>query len=63
MLPLGKDRKDFGYFHTEIAIKQSEEKAYPKTLAEYTGKLLLVGISYGKDSRKHSCVIEQFSKA
>ncbi len=47
----------------DTAIKQIKEKAYPKTLAEYTGKILLVGISYGKDSRKHSCVIEQFSKA
>ena len=43
------------------AIKQIREKQYTNGLKEYTGKVLLVGISYDKN-KKHSCVIEEIDK-
>lgn len=47
----------------ETAIRQIKEKKYPKTLEAYTGKILLIGISYDRKSRKHHCLIEQYSKS
>lgn len=41
------------------AIAQIKERQYTKTLEEYRGNLLLVGINYDKD-KKHSCVIEDW---
>jgi hypothetical protein len=46
----------------EAAIAQIKAKNYPAALAEYSGNLLLVGINYDKDSKKHSCVIETVIK-
>ncbi|MGN0485516.1 MAG: AAA family ATPase [Lachnospiraceae bacterium] len=46
----------------EGAIAQIKEKRYPEKLKEYHGNLLLVGINYEKDSKKHSCVIEQWER-
>ncbi len=43
------------------AIRQIKEKGYVHALEGYTGKLLLVGISYSKKKRKHSCEIEEWS--
>ncbi|WP_218122843.1 hypothetical protein [Selenomonas ruminantium] len=43
------------------AIRQIKEKASPKAIETYTGKILLVGINYDKQSRKHSCLIETFA--
>lgn len=43
----------------EGAIAQIKRKQYVKSLEEYKGNLLLVGINYDKESKKHSCVIEQ----
>ena len=40
------------------AIQQIKEKKYPSALAQYTGNILLVGISYDKKSKEHGCVIE-----
>lgn len=42
------------------AIRQIKEKNYPSALKEYQGNLLLVGISYERVSRRHSCVIESY---
>lgn len=42
----------------DTAIAQIKEKRYPDKIAEYTGEMLLVGISYD-DSKGHSCVIER----
>lgn len=42
----------------EGAIAQIKSRKYPVSLANYHGKLLLVGISYDKKSKKHSCKIE-----
>lgn len=41
------------------AITQIKEKKYVQALSEYQGNLLLVGINYDKESKKHACVIEQ----
>lgn len=46
----------------EGAITQIKEKRYVESLKEYQGDLLLVGINYDKDTKKHSCVIEKFAK-
>ena len=44
----------------EGAIKQIKEKKYAGSLKEYQGDLLLVGINYDKDSKKHCCLIEKY---
>lgn len=44
------------------AIDQIKEKGYVKALPEYHGSLLLVGISYDKSTRKHECIIENYSE-
>lgn len=41
------------------AIQQMKAKRYVKALAGYQGNLLLVGINYDKESKEHSCVIEE----
>jgi hypothetical protein len=42
----------------ETAIRQIKEKKYVKALEGYSGQVLLVGISYDRETRKHSCEIE-----
>jgi hypothetical protein len=45
----------------DTAIDQIKERHYPQKISEYTGDILLVGISY--DSNKgHSCIIEKLKK-
>ena len=39
------------------ALLQIKAKYYPEKIAQYTGKILLVGINYDED-KGHSCVIE-----
>lgn len=46
----------------EGAIAQIKEKRYVESLKEYHGNLLLVGINYDRDTKKHSCVIERYVK-
>ncbi len=46
----------------EGAIAQIKEKQYCRSLSEYQGNLLLVGVNYEKETRKHICVIEEFVK-
>ncbi|MGM9697574.1 MAG: AAA family ATPase [Prevotella sp.] len=49
--------------HTaDTAIDQIKRKAYPSKIAEYTGEILLVGINYDKDTKKHTCRIEKLIK-
>ena len=43
----------------ETAIDQIKEKKYPKGLEKYGDNLLIVGISYDKKTKKHSCRIEE----
>lgn len=44
------------------AIAQIKNKQYCKSLQEYEGNILLVGINYDKDTREHECIIEDYSK-
>jgi hypothetical protein len=46
----------------DTAINQIKEKRYVGHLDEYAGNLLLVGINYDKDTKQHSCIIEQYQK-
>ena len=41
------------------AIDQIKRKQYPAKLEQYEGNLLLVGINYDKETKKHSCKIEK----
>ena len=40
------------------AIKQIQDKQYPKSLEKYQDNLIIVGINYDKATKKHTCVIE-----
>ena len=46
----------------DTAIDQIRQKNYPAQIAEYTGDILLVGISYDKESKQHTCRIERSTK-
>ena len=41
------------------AISQIKQKNYPAKVAEYANNLLLVGISYDKEQKRHTCSIER----
>ena len=34
----------------------------PEKIQEYTGDILLVGINYNRETKRHSCLIEHFTK-
>lgn len=44
------------------AISQIKRKEYVKSLADYQGNMLLVGINYDKKTKVHQCVIERYEK-
>ena len=44
------------------AIQQIREKDYPDSIKEYTGDILLIGLSYNKKDKKHMCQIEKYKK-
>ena len=44
------------------AIAQIKEKQYTDALRDYHGNLLLAGITYDRDSKQHTCVIEKMIK-
>ena len=46
----------------ESAIEQIKEKRYIDCLKNYSGEVLLVGINYDKESKRHSCKIEMVKK-
>lgn len=46
----------------ETALRQIEEKKYPRSLTDYAGRMLLVGVSYEQKSKKHSCRIVVLDK-
>ena len=48
--------------NAEGAIQQIKEKEYCRSLEEYKGNLLLVGINYDKKTQVHICKIEQYRK-
>ncbi|MBR1683308.1 MAG: hypothetical protein IJ700_08175, partial [Bacteroidaceae bacterium] len=41
------------------AIEQIRRKQYPAKVADYADRLLLVGISYDRQTKQHSCRIER----
>ena len=43
----------------DTAISQILQKNYPAKVAEYANNLLLVGISYDKEQKRHTCSIER----
>jgi len=45
--------------NVEGAIAQIKQKQYVDALKNYRGNLLLAGINYDRDAKKHTCVIEQ----
>ena len=44
----------------DTAIKQIKENRYAGKLAGYADKIVLVGINYDKNSKKHECMIEEY---
>lgn len=46
----------------EGAIEQIKKKQYTDCLKDYSGEVLLVGINYDKDDKKHTCKIEKITK-
>ena len=48
---------------TDTAIDQIKRKSYPSKIAEYTGDILLVGINYDKETKRHTCQIERLAIA
>ena len=44
------------------AIDQIKEKRYVESLKEYQGNMLLVGINYDRNTKKHNCMIEKYEK-
>lgn len=45
----------------DTALRQIKEKEYVQAVSGYTGNILLIGISYDKKSKKHECVIEEYT--
>jgi aminoglycoside N3'-acetyltransferase len=43
----------------KTAIEQIKAKQYPKSLLDYKGNLLLVGVNYDKKTKEHTCEIEE----
>ena len=46
----------------QTAITQIKERAYPESLKDYSGEVLLVGIIYDKKTKEHQCMIESYQK-
>jgi hypothetical protein len=46
----------------KTAIGQIKAKQYPKSLEKYKGNLLLVGINYDKETKEHTCEIEEMER-
>ena len=46
----------------KTAIDQIKNKKYTNALKSYKGEILLVGINYNKETKKHECVIEKIKK-
>lgn len=43
------------------ALDQIKQKQYPKAFEHYQNDVLIVGINYDKDTKKHSCIIEKLT--
>ena len=49
-------------FEKQGAITQIKDRNYPKVLLGYGGKIVLVGVNYNEDTKKHTCEIKEFKK-
>ena len=47
----------------EVGLAQIKEKGYIRALDSYRGPVYLVAVSYGKESKKHTCRIEVVEKS
>ena len=47
---------------TDNEMQQIKNKKYPTAIENYTGDILLVGISYDKNCKEHQCLIEKYEK-
>jgi hypothetical protein len=43
----------------ESALAQIKERRYVEALPDHEGKVLLVGVNYDKETKEHTCVIEE----
>lgn len=43
------------------ALQQIKDKKYVQAIVGYTGNILLVGISYDKKNKEHTCIIEEYT--
>lgn len=51
------------YNHSvDTALSQIKQRNYPSKIAEYTGDILLVGITYDRELKQHICKIEKWVK-
>lgn len=48
--------------NVQTAMQQIKDKKYPTPIENYTGDMLLVGISYDKKTKEHQCMIEKYEK-
>lgn len=46
----------------KTALQQIKDRAYPQSMINYTGNILLVAITYDKKSKVHHCIIEEYEK-
>lgn len=44
------------------ALDQIKQKQYPDKIIEYTGNIILVGVSYDRENKSHTCQIETVAK-
>lgn len=44
------------------ALQQIKDRKYPDSIMDYTGDILLVGISYNERTKLHTCQIEPYKK-
>jgi len=47
----------------QTALSQIKARHYTKALEDYSGTIMLIGISYDKKTKEHSCAIESIKKA
>lgn len=43
-------------------MEQIKNREYCRSLEEYSGSILLVGVSYDRQTKEHRCVIEETVK-
>jgi hypothetical protein len=44
------------------AMDQIKNRQYPGSVSDYTGDMILVGLTYDKKTKKHECLIERLVK-